>query len=372
MFNKLKTHFFNFDWIIFSAVLLLALFGLIEIYSIALGQESLSFLNFKKQILAVLLGLAMMFSFSFIDYNFLKSFNRLIYIFGLVLLILVLFFGKTSRGTTGWFELFGFSLQPVEFVKIILLIFLARFFSNSAVKMRPLKSLLLSLAGTLGLTIFVLWQPDFGSAIILLIIWFVILILVGFDRKYFLLIIIPILIGSFLAWHFYFADYQKERILTLLNPQDNSLSDSYNVSQALIAVGSGGFTGRGVGFGSQSQLKFLPEAQNDFIFSVISEEFGFLGAALVLVFYFVLFWRLLVALKRSQDDFSIFFILGAMVLIFIEMFINIGMNIGLVPVVGISLPFVSYGGSAILANFILIGMIENIIIRNKSLRTGYN
>jgi len=364
MLNRIKSHFLHFDWIIFSAVLLLALFGLIEIYSIALGQESLSFLNFKKQIFSVILGLVALFGLSFIDYNFLKSFNKFIYGFGIILLISVLIVGKTSRGTTGWFELFGFSLQPVEFVKIILLIFLARFFSNSAVKMRPLKSLILSFVGTLGLAFFVLLQPDFGSAIIFFALWFIILILVGFDRKYFLLIIIPVVVGVFCAWNFYFVDYQKERILTLLNKQENSLSEGYNVSQALIAVGSGGFTGRGVGFGSQSQLKFLPEAQNDFIFSVISEEFGFLGAGLVLCFYFVLFWRLLIAVKKSNDDFSIFFVLGAMVLIFIQMFINIGMNIGLVPVVGISLPFVSYGGSAILANFILIGIIENIIIRN--------
>ncbi len=366
MLNKIKSHFFNFDWIIFSAVLLLALFGLIEIYSIALGQESLNFSNFNKQIISIVLGLVIFFACSFVDYNFLKSFNKYIYAFGIFILIAVLIVGKTTRGTTGWFEFPGFSIQPVEFVKIILLIFLARFFSNSAVKMRPLKSLILSFLGTSGFVFLILLQPDFGSGIIFFAIWFIILILVGFDRKYFLLIIVPLIVGVFCAWNFYFVDYQKERILTLLNQQENSLSEGYNVSQALIAVGSGGFTGRGVGFGSQSQLKFLPEAQNDFIFSVISEEFGFLGAGLVLCFYFVLFWRLLVAVKKCNDDFSIFFILGAMVLIFIEMFINIGMNIGLIPVVGISLPFVSYGGSGILANFILIGIIENIIIRNKS------
>jgi rod shape determining protein RodA len=366
MLNRIKSHFLHFDWIIFSAVLLLSLFGLIEIYSIALGQESLSFSNFRKQIISIALGLIIFIFFSFIDYNLLKSFNKYIYIFGVILLILVLIIGKTSRGTTGWFEFFGFSFQPVELIKIFLLIFLARFFSNSAVKMRPLKSLILSFLGTSGFVFLILLQPDFGSGIILYAIWFIILILVGFDRKYFLIIIIPIIAGFFLAWNFYFQDYQKNRILTLLNQQENSLSDSYNVSQALIAVGSGGFMGRGVGFGSQSQLKFLPEAQNDFIFSVISEEFGFLGAGLVLSLYFVLFWRLLLTVKKCNDDFSIFFVLGAMVLIFIEMFINIGMNMGVIPVVGISLPFVSYGGSGIIANFILVGIIENMIIRNKA------
>ncbi|MFA5643962.1 MAG: FtsW/RodA/SpoVE family cell cycle protein [Patescibacteria group bacterium] len=365
MLNKLKYYFLNFDWIIFSAILLLSLFGLIEIYSIALGQETVSLLNFRKQIIAIVLALISFFTFSFIDYNFFKSFNRIIYGFGIFLLILVLFLGKTVRGTTGWFEIFGFSFQPVEFVKIILIIFLARFFSNSAVKMRPLKSLILSFLGTFGFVFLVLLQPDFGPAIILFSIWFVILILVGFERRYFLLIIIPLILGAFLVWNFYFEPYQKTRISTLLNPGQNSLSGSYNVNQALIAVGSGGIMGRGVGFGSQSQLKFLPEAQNDFIFSVISEELGFLGVSLLLFIYFVLFWRLLSNVSKMKDDFAIFFVLGAMVLIFIEMFINIGMNVGIIPVVGISLPFISYGGSALLAKFTLIGIIQNIIIKSK-------
>lgn len=366
MLNRLKSHFLKFDWIVFSAVLLLSLFGLIEIYSIALGQETLSLLNFKKQIIAIMAALVLFFVTSFIDYSFLKSFTKIIYGAGVVLLVAVLFLGKTVRGTTGWFDIFGFSLQPVEFVKIILIIFLARFFSNSAVRMRPLKSLILSFLGTFGLVFLVLLQPDFGPSIIMLTLWFITLILVGFDRRYFLMIIIPVIALAFIAWNFYFKDYQKDRILTLLNPSDSSLAEGYNVSQALIAVGSGGFSGRGVGFGSQSQLKFLPEAQNDFIFSVISEELGFLGAGLVLLLYLVLFWRLIIVIRKLNDDFAIFFVLGAMVLIFLQMFINIGMNIGIVPVVGISLPFISYGGSAILANFMLIGIIENIIIKSKS------
>jgi len=209
MLNRIKLHFLNFDWIVFSAILLLSLFGLIEIYSIALGQETLSLLNFKKQIIAIIAGLFLFFSVSFLDYNFLKSFNRFIYGFGVLILILVLIFGKTVRGTTGWFDIFGFSLQPVEFVKIILIIFLARFFSNSAIRMRPWKSLFLSFLGTFGLVLLVLLQPDFGPAIIMLGIWFITLILVGFERRYFLIIIIPVLVGAFLAWNFYFKDYQK-------------------------------------------------------------------------------------------------------------------------------------------------------------------
>lgn len=210
MFNRIKSHFLNFDWIIFSAILLLSLFGLIEIYSIALGQETLSLLNFKKQIIAIIAGLFLFFTFSFVDYSFLKSFNKFIYVFGILILTLVLIFGKTVRGTTGWFQIGNFSLQPVEFVKIILIIFLARFFSNSAIKMRPWKSLFLSFLGTFGLVFLVLLQPDFGPSIIMMAIWFITLILVGFERRYFLIIIIPILVVAFLTWNFYFGDYQKK------------------------------------------------------------------------------------------------------------------------------------------------------------------
>jgi rod shape determining protein RodA len=173
------------------------------------------------------------------------------------------------------------------------------------------------------------------------------------------------LLLSILAWSFFFQEYQKQRILTFLNPGENALAEGYNVSQAIIAVGSGSLYGKGVGFGSQSQLKFLPEAQTDFIFAVIAEELGFLGSSLLLLFFALFFSRCIVAIKRLPNDFSIYFILGAMGLIFIQMFINIGMNIGIVPVVGISLPFVSYGGSAIISLFILTGIIENIIIKSK-------
>lgn len=209
-------------------------------------------------------------------------------------------------------------------------------------------------------------QPDFGSALILFSIWLLMLIFVGFNRKYFVIIALVGIIAFAGSWFFFFKDYQKQRILTFLNPTRNSLKDGYNISQAIIAVGSGNLTGRGVGFGSQSQLKFLPEAQNDFIFAVISEELGFMGISLVFLFYAVLFFRCFLAVRQGNDDFAIFFILGVVGLIFIEMFINIGMNIGIMPVVGISLPFVSYGGSSILASFIMIGMIENIIIRSKA------
>jgi rod shape determining protein RodA len=367
MIARIKSHFLKFDWIIFSAVLLLSAFGLVEIYSIALGQDVVSFLNFQKQIIAISIGLILLFAFSFVGPNILKGFNRHIYVLGVLLLILVLIFGETVRGTTGWFSFFGFSFQPAEIVKVITVLFLARFFSNSAIKMRPLKSLFLSLSGVLVFVFLLILQPDFGPTPILLALWFSILALSGvLNWRYFLMMFVPLLILFFFLWGFYFADYQKNRILVLFNPTETSMSGGYNVFQSLVAVGSGGLMGQGIGFGSQSQLKFLPEAHNDFIFAVIAEELGFLGAGLLLFFYFVLFWRLISISRKLDDDFSVFLVLGGMGLIFIEMFTNIGMNIGIVPVVGISLPFVSYGGSAIISKFILIGVIQGVVIRSKN------
>ena len=347
------------------AVLLLIIFGLVEIYSVALSHETLSLLNFKKQIFFALFGIALLFSFSFIDYHNFRSLSNYLYILGVIILCGVFVFGTALRGTRGWFYFGGFGFQPVEFVKIILLIFLAKYFSHSSVKIRPLKHLILSGLGSLLFIVLVLFQPDFGSALILLLAWLAMVLAAGFNKKHLLIVALILLMALAVAWQGFFEDYQKQRVITFLNPSFDPLNQGYNITQAIIAVGAGGIYGRGIGFGSQSQLKFLPEAQNDFIFAVIAEELGLLGVILVISFFAIFFYRCLVGIKKVNNDFGIFFILGAAGLLFIEMFINIGMNIGILPVVGISLPFVSYGGSAILSSLILVGIIESIIIRSK-------
>jgi rod shape determining protein RodA len=364
--GKLFFYLKNLDWILFFAAMLLASFGLAEIYSIALGQETTDLLNFKKQILFLVLGLFCFFIFAAIDYDFWKSSGKYLYIITFLTLVAVIFLGQTFRGTRGWFSFGLFNIQPVEFAKVMLIISLSHYFSSRAIKIRSLKQLLASGAITFGLAIPTFLQPDFGSAVLLIAVWIILMLLVGFDKKYFITmaVLAAILFGG--LWLFNFKDYQKERVMTFLNPAANVLSSGYNVNQALIAVGSGGLLGRGLGFGSQSQLKFLPEAQTDFIFAVVSEEFGFLGGSLVFFAYCLIFYRCLIAARKTNNDFGIFVILGVAGLIFIEMFINISMNLGIMPVVGISLPFLSYGGSSIISSFILLGLIENIIIKSKT------
>ncbi|MDD4332875.1 MAG: FtsW/RodA/SpoVE family cell cycle protein [Patescibacteria group bacterium] len=355
----------NFDWILFFSAILLAALGLVEIYSIALGQENITLINFKKQAFFILLGILLFFTFAFLDYHWLANNNKYLFFIGFFALLGVLIFGNTVRGTRGWFSLGGFNLQPVEFIKIILIIFLAKYFSSSSAKIRPLKQLIFSGLLSLIFVFLVLLQPDFGSALILVSIWLGMLLIVGFKKKYFLAIILLFVLILIPAWSFGFKDYQKERILSFVSPVFNNLKQDYNVAQAMIAVGSGGLTGRGLGFGSQSQLKFLPEAQNDFIFAVVAEELGLFGVLLVFFFFSLIFYRIIINIKRINNDFGIFFIISFLGLIFLEMFINIGMNLGILPVVGISLPFLSYGGSSIISNFILLGIVESVIIRSR-------
>jgi len=366
MYYQIKQYLKNFDWIIFSAVILLSAFGLMEVYSVALGLGSHDLVNFYKQAFFIVLGIILMFTFTFIDYRFLKSLSKYFYWLGALILIGVLLFGQTINGTKGWFSVFGFGIQPVEFIKVILILFLASYFSNLATKVKTLRHFVISGLSTLILAALIILQPDFGSALVLLAIWLIMVIMAGFNKKYFIVIGLLAVILSGVAW-LTFKDYQKQRITTFLNPSLTSCSQAecYNSFQAIIAVGSGGLTGKGVGFGSQSQLKFLPEAQTDFIFSVVAEEMGFLGIALILSFFGILFFRSLSALKKVNNDFGIYFILGVIGLIFTHMFINIGMNIGLLPIVGLPLPFISYGGSATLSLFVAIGIMQNIIIKSK-------
>jgi rod shape determining protein RodA len=355
----------NFDWILFAAVALLVVFGLVEIYSVALGQGDERLMNFKKQLAFAAVGFLLLFFVSIFDYRALKSYSAYIFGFSLVILSAVLFFGEVVRGTRGWFYIGGQGFQPVEIAKVMLVAVLARIFASRFMGSNQPKYLALASGAALAVSALVFFQPDFGSAMIMLLLWFAMLVAAGFDAKYYLAIILALSLIGAGAWGFYFKDYQKERVLTFLNPSFDPLDQGYNIAQAIIAVGAGRMFGRGIGFGSQSQLKFLPESQNDFIFAVIGEELGFLGVLLVAAFFSTFFIRIFYHIRRLKDPFAAYFMIGAACLIFIEMFINIGMNIGLLPVVGISLPFVSYGGSALISSLILVGVIESIIIRSK-------
>ena len=365
-FKKYLAELKNFDWVLFGAVFLLICFGLAALYSIAISFEQPDFLYFEKQIIFAVIGLILLFLVSFLNYRFWQDLSYLIYIGVAIILVAVLFFGQTVRGTTGWFSFSGLNFQPVELAKIALIVFLAWFLGNRVNTIKNWRNFLVATVVAGIFFLLVLFQPDFCSAIILFLIWLGMIIFAGANKKHLLLLAVSLVVIAALAWFFLFQDYQKDRILTFLNPGADPYGRGYHVRQALTAVGAGGFLGRGLGFGSQSQLKFIPASQTDFIFAVIGEELGFIGVSLIFFFWGLIFYRLIKAVKSMRDNFSLFFILGVSVLFFSQIVINIGMNIGLVPVTGISLPFLSYGGSFLVVSLVLVGITESMIIRNKS------
>jgi len=349
----------NFDWILLVAILLLLSLSLAAIYSVDLswGRE-LTF--FKKQIIALVIGLGLFFFASTQRYTFFRSLAKPLFSLAFLLLFFVLIFGQTVRGTTGWFLVGGLTFQPVELAKIALILMLSYVVSRFGRHYdRPLfffGTLLISM-----LFIFlVMMQPDLGSALLLGSIWFGLMLLIGTRKMYIIGFVMFGIILATSSWFFFFEDYQKERLITFVSPQKDPLGSGYNVSQAIIAIGSGQIFGRGLGYGSQSQLRFLPEAQTDFIFSVIGEELGLAGAMSLLVLYSIIFWRLFLILKKTNNDFIATTISGIIILLFVQFSVNIGANLGLLPVTGVPMPLVSYGGSSLMMTLLMFGVAESM------------
>ncbi len=360
------TLFKKTDWLLLLAVVILICFGLVAIYSLTMNQDNPDFTNFNKQTIFAGVGLFCLLIFTILDYRFFRSYSFPLYIIGGLLLFLVLIFGATIKGSTAWFEFFGQTFQPVELAKITLILFLSKYFSTHYTEMYRFKNIIISSLIALPYIILTMLQPDFGSAIILVIIWLGLLLLNKTKRSHILIILSIFLIASVIIWFFVFQDYQKDRILTFFNPSRDPLGAGYNPTQSIIAVGSGQIFGRGLGLGPQSQLNFLPVAEKDFIFAVIAEELGFIGAVMLLSFLFLLFYRLLKGLRTSNNNFALFLICGVIISIFAQVFINISGNIGLLPITGVPLPFLSYGGSSLITTIIMIGMVMSVIVRQKT------
>ena len=361
VFNTIK----KIDWVLILITVLLVIFGLITIYSIGENSDPPDQSNFYKQLVSVIIGMVLMVVMSLISFRFWKSYSFIFYIVGLILLVIVLIFGIEFGGTKGWLKIGNYTLQPVEFVKIFTLLFLAQFFSSRQNKLNDFKTIILSALAIFTVVALILIQPDLGSAAILLLIWLGILLFLKFKKSHIAIVLITILILMCFSWFFILADYQKDRILTFINPNNDPLGQGYNITQSIISVGSGQLYGRGLGLGPQSQLNFLPTKETDFIFSVISEELGFIGAGIVIILFVLFFWRICKILKNISDSFSITLIIGAVILFFSQFIINIGMNLGLMPITGLPLPFISLAGTSIIANFAIIGILQNIIINSK-------
>ncbi|MDD3102335.1 MAG: rod shape-determining protein RodA [Patescibacteria group bacterium] len=357
----LFSRFKNFDSTLFVLMVLLIIIGLSVQYSLSLSQVNFKSSNFVKQSIFAVFGLVLFFVIASLDFRFIKAINLVFYILVVLLLLGVLIFGQVSHGVKGWFNLGFFNFQPIELAKLAALLALAQFWGFSRQPIRILH-IIVSFIIILPLLFLIMRQPDFGSAMMIVILWFGLLLMMDRNKKHILgLLLIIILIGA-LGWSFFLKDYQQDRILTYLNPQSDQAGRGYQITQSTIAVGSGQIFGRGFGLGTQSQLRFLPASETDFIFAALTEEFGLMGTILLLGFYIALISRLVKIAKSAYDNFSQIFVLGAVIYFFSQAIINIGMNVGLFPIVGIPLPFISYGGSSLLVSMLILAIIESILL----------
>lgn len=367
MQNKVLLQFRRFDAILLAATSLLIILGLIVLYSSGLKTgPTLNQLDTSKQIIYVGVGVLVFWVISRTDYNVLRNYSSIIYIVMVGFLIIVEVFGATRLGATRWINLGFFQFQPSEFAKLALIIVLAKFFSDNYEKSGSIKYLLLSLLYLALPLLLVLAQPDLGTALVLLMVWLAMALTTKLKMRYFL-ILLGIVIISLPIVYPRLAPYQKQRIATFLNPTANPETTGYNVNQAIIAVGSGGIFGQGLSSGSQSQGNFLPSQHTDFIFAVLSEKLGFLGGFVCVFLYCVIIFRAIWIAKNSTDRFGTLLAIGIATMFAFHAVVNIGMNIGLLPVTGIPLPFISAGGTSMIISLISIAILESIYGRRRSI-----
>ncbi len=347
----------TFDWILLCAPLFLTCLGFAAQYSIDLSlQHTFSNSYLRTQLIACMIGLFVCISLYLTHARTLYSTATLLYSTSLLLLISVLFFGVEIRGTQGWFRIAGNSFQPAELAKISLILILSWLITRYGRNFMQFRFIAASALFTAFPVLLIMLQPDLGSALVLCCIWFGMLVTLQVPYRYTLGTILISICTAIVGWFFLFAPYQKERILTFVDPSRDPLGAGYNVSQSIIAIGSGGFFGRGLGFGSQSQLRFLPEAQTDFVFAVIAEELGFIGSACILLLFALFLWRLITHIKAAKSEFGAYVLTGIAFVFFIQFVFNIGGATGLLPITGVTLPFVSYGGSSLLISYTLLGI----------------
>lgn len=345
---------------------LLLLVGLAVMYSSSLANPSMT--QFWRQLVFAGAGLvAFVFSYGY-SYHTLAKHNRIFYGIMLFLLFFVLVFGREIRGSARWIDLWFFQFQPAEFTKIVVVVGLARWFYLFRGQINAWKNLFATVVFAFVPAFLILIEPDLGSSLSIGAIWFGVLLVSPISKKRIAVVLLALALVAALAWQFGLQDYQRARISTFLNPEADVQGQGYNLRQALIAVGSGQLYGRGLGHGLQSQLRFLPERQTDFVFATLAEELGFVGSVAVVVLFFLVLARLLVIARKSRDGLGRYLAYGIFFLLFFQVLVNIGMNIGLMPVTGIPLPMISYGGSSMLVTWILLGVAQNISKQSKSLQ----
>jgi len=342
------------DWILFSAVFLLISAGLVTMNSFV---DPNSF--FEKQIIWAVVSITIFFALSFVDFRFLRRTSVIVTLFlaSVFILALLFFFSDFVKGAQSRFDFGLFSLQPSDPVKLVVILLLAKYFSRRHVEIANVKHILVSGFYTFVLFLLVFLQPDFGSAIIIAFIWLGMVLVSGISKKHLLAVFLTGTIAFGGLWGYAFEPYQKQRILTFIHPLTDLEGTGYSAYQSTIAIGSGQVFGKGIGYGTQSKLQFLPEYETDFIFAAFAEEWGFIGVVIMLLLYGVVIWRIIVNAMYGATNFEILFGAGLAILFISHFIVHVGMNIGLLPVTGTTIPFLSYGGSHLITEFVGLGIL---------------
>lgn len=345
----------SIDWSLVVPALILSVLGLATLFSISVSLFESQLFVFSLSVLAFLF-------FSQLSYRSLATWHTPIYVISIIFLLIVLGIGIESHGAVRWIDLLGVRLQFSEILKPFLALALAGLLANRS--NASLRSYGFVFAALFPIILLIYLQPDLGNAVIYAAVTILTMIVFGFPLLWFFISVLPLLIISPIFWEI-LRPYQRQRIMTFFSPSSDPLGTSYNVIQAMIAVGSGMFAGKGLGQGTQSGLRFLPERHTDFIFATFTEGFGFLGGLVVLICFAWLCYRIYQIFMSMDDPFGKTFTAAAFFLILTHFFVNIGMNLGIIPIVGVTLPFVSYGGSSLLSNAILLGMLTAISRRGR-------
>ncbi len=362
----------NFDFWLYGDVVILCVFGIVMIRSALAGNFEISL---NSQIEYVIIGLIMILVLTLIDYHYFESLAHLMY-WGIIFILLILnIFGQATFGSARWLSIGPIRLQPSEFAKTVLIISLAKYFSDHMDEKHGLRWLLSSFFLTMGIVVFILLQPNMSTSIVMMVLWFSMLWVSQIPMKTLTILGIVglLVIAGIVVWIFvspdtipFVQEYQLNRVRNFIAPDENArYGDNYNVEQAIISLGSGRWTGQGYGNGTQVQLRFLKVRHTDFIFSALGEEFGFVGTISVMALLIFMVLRCLRAARKAPDMFGSLICYGVATLFFFQMSVNMGVNLQVMPVTGLTLPFVSYGGSSTLALALAIGLVESVIARQE-------
>ena len=359
--NKLK----NVEWWVLILAIALCVVGFVALYS---ATQSNNFEYLKKQIIWFVISVILMTLISFIDYKIMIKISPILYGMSLILLVAVLF-TRSINGASSWFNIAGFSFQPGEFSKVAVVLFLA--YTITRVQIRGKEEVnkiwkLLMIIGVVAVPVFlIIIQPDFGTAMTYIISLIFVLFVAGIDKKYIIMAIILIAVGLPLIYNFALPKHAKKRIDVFLNPESDPKGSGYNILQSKLAIGAGELTGMGLLNGNQTQLGYLSPKTTDFIFPVIGEEMGFIVSGVVIIAYVFLITKILYIAKTARDDYGTYIAAGIAGIFFFHMTENIGMTMGLLPITGVPLLFISYGGSSMLTSFLCIGLLINISANRK-------